>query len=81
MARFDREIRELILESLREYRKQNIPDEYLLELDRTGEFPKEALKDMYDHEKLGIHLVLIPEEYGGLGASTYDAYRVCEELA
>jgi alkylation response protein AidB-like acyl-CoA dehydrogenase len=36
---------------------------------------------MYDHDTLGIHLILIPEEYGGLGASNYDAYRICEQLA
>lgn len=81
MKSFDSEIRELLIESLKEYRKQNIEDEYLLELDREGEFPRDALKKMYDHEELGIHLFLIPEEYGGLGASTYDAYRICEQLA
>ena len=81
MSGFDQEIRDLIIESLREYAKQNLTEEYLLEVDHEGEFPKEGLQKMYDHDTLGIHLLLIPQEYGGLGASTYDAYRVCEYLA
>jgi len=81
MTGFDQETRDLILESLKEYAKQNLPEEYLLELDHEGEFPREGLKKMYEHGTLGVHLLLIPEEYGGLGASTYDAYRVCEHLA
>lgn len=81
MAGFDRETRDLILESLREYTKRHLKEEYLIEIDHKGEFPKEGLKKMYDHQELGVHLLLIPEEYGGLGASTYDTYRVCEYLA
>ena len=32
-------------------------------------------------EDLGVHLVFIPEEYGGLGGGAFDSYRVCERLA
>jgi alkylation response protein AidB-like acyl-CoA dehydrogenase len=81
LAAFDRETRELMIESLEEYRKRNLQDERLIEIDREGDFPVEGLKEMYDHDVLGIHLVLIPEEFGGLGASNYDAYRICELLA
>ena len=31
--------------------------------------------------KLGIHLLFLSEELGGLGGGTFDFYRVCEELA
>ncbi|MGA1820550.1 MAG: acyl-CoA dehydrogenase family protein [Thermoplasmatota archaeon] len=81
MSGFDQETRDLIIESLREYAKQKLPEEYLIELDHEGEFPKEGLQRMYARDTLGIHLLMIPEEYSGLGASTYDAYRVCEYLA
>ncbi|MEE8424675.1 MAG: acyl-CoA dehydrogenase family protein, partial [Elusimicrobiota bacterium] len=37
--------------------------------------------DLYDPEKLGINLLMIPEKYGGLGGGTYDIYRACEALA
>jgi len=32
-------------------------------------------------DKLGIHLLFLSEEHGGLGGGTFDFYRVCEELA
>lgn len=31
--------------------------------------------------ELGVQLVFIPEEYGGMGGGAYDSYRVCESLA
>ncbi len=32
-------------------------------------------------EELGVQLVFVPEEYGGLGGGAFDSYRVCERLA
>lgn len=81
MPPFDRETRELMIESLKEYRKREFSDESLIEIDREGDYPIEGIKRMYDKDILGVHLTLIPDEYGGLGASTYDAYRICEYLA
>jgi alkylation response protein AidB-like acyl-CoA dehydrogenase len=31
--------------------------------------------------ELGIPLLFIPEEYGGMGGGAFDVYRVCEEMA
>ena len=36
---------------------------------------------MCDPDKLGIQLLLIPEEYGGMGGGAFDNYLVCEEMA
>jgi len=69
------------LESLKQYAKRRLPYEFLRKLDRDNEFPAAVLKEMYDPDVLGLHLLLIPEEYGGLGGSTFDIYRVCEALA
>jgi alkylation response protein AidB-like acyl-CoA dehydrogenase len=71
----------MILESLNDFAARHLPFDYLLELDKNGEFPEEILRKMYDPEILGLHLVLMPEEYGGFGGSTYDVYRLCEALA
>jgi alkylation response protein AidB-like acyl-CoA dehydrogenase len=30
---------------------------------------------------LGVQLLFVPEEYGGMGGGAFDVYRVCEELA
>ena len=32
-------------------------------------------------DELGIELVFIPEEFGGMGGATFDVYRVCEAMA
>ncbi|MCX5782977.1 MAG: acyl-CoA dehydrogenase family protein [Elusimicrobia bacterium] len=73
--------RALMLDSLRNYAKRKIPFDLIRELDRENRFPEEILREMYDPDILGVHLLLVPKEYGGLGASTVDIYRVCEILA
>ena len=32
-------------------------------------------------EDLGVQLLFVPEEYGGMGGSALDVYRVCECMA
>ena len=81
MVGLDSDTRGMIIESLKDFAERHLPFDYLLELDRNGEFPEEKLRMMYDPEILGLHLVLMPEEYGGFGGSTYDIYRICEALA
>lgn len=73
--------RNLMLDSLREYAKRKIPFDLLREHDQKNEFPDKILKEMYDPKVLGVHLLMIPAEYGGLGGGTFDIYRVCEALA
>ena len=81
MSKIDLVTRELMLDSLKHYAKNNIPFDFIREHDAKNEFPAELIKDMYKKDVLGINLLLIPEEYGGLGGSTTDIYRICEALA
>ena len=39
------------------------------------------MRHMCSPDKLGIQLLFIPEEFGGMGGSTFDVYCVCEEMA
>ena len=39
------------------------------------------MKDLYDPGQIGLHLLTIPEEFGGLGGGAYDIYRVSEAMA
>ena len=71
----------LSLKSLKEFAKKRLPDETLIELDERDECPLEIVRDMCSPDKLGIQLLFIPEEYGGMGGGTFDVYRVCEEMA
>jgi alkylation response protein AidB-like acyl-CoA dehydrogenase len=81
MVGLDDDTREMLLNGIQEYAKRNFPAEYLLRMDREGHLPKEKVQEMYDPTKLGIHLLLIPQEHGGFGAGNFDMYRVCETLA
>ncbi len=81
MSKIDLVSRELMLDSLKHYAKTKIPFEFIREHDAKNEFPAELIKDMYRNDVLGVNLLLIPEEYGGLGGTTTDIYRICEALA
>ncbi|NDJ61978.1 MAG: acyl-CoA dehydrogenase [Chloroflexi bacterium] len=81
MAFLDSETRDMILDTLKQYAEDRLPLEYLLELDHNDEFPTDVLRELYDPERLGLHLVFIPEEYDGLGGGAYDIYRVSELMA
>src|SRR5215472_11827399 len=72
---------QLSLKSLRDFAKKRLPDEELIALDERDECPVEIVKYMSDPEKLGIQLLFIPEEYGGMGGSTFDVYLICEQMA
>ena len=81
MAKNDLTTRNLMLDSLKQYAKNRISFNFIREHDAKNEIPLDILKEMYDHDVLGVHLLLIPEEYGGLGGQTTEIYRVCEQLA
>jgi alkylation response protein AidB-like acyl-CoA dehydrogenase len=78
-AGVDRDTLDMVLSTLRDFGRDLLPDSYLLELDTRDEFPEELVRTML--ADLGVTLLFIPEEYGGLGASSFDVYRVCEQLA
>ena len=61
-------------------RKANLSDEKLLELDEKDIFPEELVRAI-GSEELGVQLVFIPEEFGGMGGGAFDVYRVCEAMA
>jgi acyl-CoA dehydrogenase len=71
----------LSLKSLRDFAKKHLPDETLIQLDERDECPLEIVRHMCDPEKLGIQLLFIPEEFGGMGGGAFDVYCICEEMA
>jgi len=71
----------LSLKSLRDFAKKRLPDETLIELDARDECPMEIVRHMCSPDKLGIQLLFIPEEFGGLGGGAFDVYCICEEMA
>ncbi|MGB8918583.1 MAG: acyl-CoA dehydrogenase family protein [Candidatus Sulfotelmatobacter sp.] len=71
----------LSLKSLKDFAKKRLPDEVLRELDERDECPLEIVRHMCSPDQLGIQLLFIPEEFGGMGGGAFDVYCVCEEMA
>jgi len=71
----------LSLKSLHDFAKKRLPDEVLRDLDARDECPLEVVHDMCSPDKLGIQLLFVPEEFGGLGGGAFDVYVICEEMA
>jgi alkylation response protein AidB-like acyl-CoA dehydrogenase len=76
----DRDSLDMMLASLDEFVAEALPDQRRLDLDRDDVCPEETVRAMCG-EDLGVHLLFLPEEYGGFGGGAFDSYRVCERLA
>ncbi len=76
----DKDTLDLLLKLIRDYSRDVLPDEKLRQLDHDDEFPVEIIRDMCG-DAIGVQLLFIPEEYGGMGGCTFDVYRICEALA
>jgi len=79
-AGLDKETMDLTLAAIGQFIGDKLPDRVLLELDAKDEFPLDVIRDMCG-PGLGIQLLFIPEEHGGMGGGAFDVYRVCEALA
>jgi len=81
MVGLDKETRQMVVETIREYGRKNLPHSKLIEFDTKNEFPTQTMKDLYDPNMVACNLIMIPTKYGGLGGNSFDIYRACEELA
>jgi alkylation response protein AidB-like acyl-CoA dehydrogenase len=79
-AGLDTETLAMMLETVRDFVRDALPDERLLQLDHDDECPVDLVRGMCG-DQLGIQLLFIPEEYGGMGGGAIDVYRVCEQMA
>jgi alkylation response protein AidB-like acyl-CoA dehydrogenase len=80
MPGLDLDILEMTLDAIGEFAAHELSEKTLVDLDELDEFPAELVKRMCS-EDLGVQLLFIPEEYGGMGGSSFDVYRVCERMA
>ncbi len=76
----DVETLEMLLDAVREFADRHLPTELLLRLDQRDECPEDLVRRMCGDE-LGVHLLFVPERYGGMGAGSFDVCRVCERMA
>jgi len=78
--RLDPEMLSMVLDTIDKLEKEKITLEAKLEMDQAGDFPEELIRFMLGPE-IALHLIFIPEEYGGLGAGTSDIAIVSERMA
>src|SRR5579884_4305384 len=68
----------LALKSINEFAERELPDAKLIERD---ERPEDIVRTMSSPDGLGIQLLFVPFEYGGMGGGAFDVYRICERMA
>jgi alkylation response protein AidB-like acyl-CoA dehydrogenase len=78
--RMDPEVFSMVLETINKLEKDRLPLSTKLEMDRDGAFPMELIRFMLGPE-IALHLIFIPEEYGGLGAGASDIAIISERMA
>ena len=76
----DAETLQMVLSAIEDFADKRLPGDLLLELDAKEECPESILREMYSPQ-FGIHLLFIPEEYGGMAANAQDIYRISEAIA
>ncbi len=70
----------MILDTISKLERDRVSLETKLEMDRAGIFPMELIRFMLSPE-MALHLVFVPEEYGGLGAGATEIAIISERMA
>jgi alkylation response protein AidB-like acyl-CoA dehydrogenase len=80
MAGLDAESLALLLKTIRDLGKDLITPERCLEWDEKDILPEDLIRTLSGPD-IGLHLVFLPEDCGGMGGGARDVFRVSEELA
>jgi len=80
MGKMDKETLNMITDTIDRIENDRLPLEKKLEIDSSGKFPEELIRFMLGPE-VALHLVFIPEEYGGLGAEATEIAVISERMA
>ena len=78
--RLDPDDIDLVVKTLKEFTEREAPLEKRLEWDRTDTCPAGVVRAMLGPD-VGLHLVFLPEDHGGMGGGAYDVYRLSMEFA
>lgn len=75
----DEESRQMVVETVQQLRKRLLTKEKVLEFDKKEVFPDEVIREMLGPD-IGLQLLFIPEEYGGIGGGARDCHAVISEM-
>ncbi len=76
----DPESRQMVLDTVGQLKKRLLTPDKIFEFDRDEIFPEDVIREMLGPE-IGLQLLMIPEEYGGLGGGARDSCAVTREMA
>jgi alkylation response protein AidB-like acyl-CoA dehydrogenase len=76
----DHETFSIVFDTLKKIERDKLPLEKKLEMDERGDFPEDLIRFMLGPD-IGLHLIFVPAEYGGLGASALQIAKISEEMA
>ncbi len=76
----DAESRQMVVETVRQLRKKMLTREKILEWDKHEVFPEAEIRELLSPE-IGLQLLFIPEEYGGMGGGARDCCAVTREMS
>jgi alkylation response protein AidB-like acyl-CoA dehydrogenase len=79
-SKMDPEMFSMVLDTMKKIEKEKLSLETKLEMDRLGEFPAQLIRFMLGPE-VALHLIFIPEEFGGLGAGAGQIAVISERMA
>ncbi|HOG27963.1 MAG TPA: acyl-CoA dehydrogenase family protein [Vicinamibacterales bacterium] len=71
---------DLILKTLKEFTDREAPLDKRLKWDETDTCPEPVVRAMLGPD-VGLHLVFLPADHGGMGGGAYDVYRLSAEFA
>ncbi|MCK5507060.1 MAG: acyl-CoA dehydrogenase family protein [Desulfobacterales bacterium] len=76
----DLEARHMIIDTVRQLEKRLLTKEKILEFDKNEIFPEDTIRELLG-EDIGLQLLFIPEEYGGIGGGARDCCEVIREIS
>jgi alkylation response protein AidB-like acyl-CoA dehydrogenase len=76
----DAESRQMVVETVRQLQKKMLTQEKILAWDKNETFPEAEVREMLGPE-IGLQLLFIPEEYGGMGGGARDCCVVTQEMS
>jgi alkylation response protein AidB-like acyl-CoA dehydrogenase len=79
LAGLDLDERKMILGLVSDFRQRMLPPDKLRKFDADETFPEDLIRTLLAPE-IGLQLLFIPAEYGGIGGGSRDVAAVCEAL-
>ncbi len=76
----DPEMRQMVIDTVRQLRKKLLSKESILSFDRDEVFPEETIRQLLGPD-IGLQLIFLPEAYGGMGGGARDCCEVTREMA